>query len=61
MKRVLALLLLCLFVSGSIRAQQSAADAPASKEDVEAYLAVTHARGMAENMMAAMSKPMHQM
>jgi uncharacterized protein len=37
------------------------ADAPATKEDVEAYLAVTHSRELAANITAAMSKPLHQM
>lgn len=42
-------------------AQQSDADAPASKEDVEAYLAVMHSKEMVTNMIAALSKPMQQM
>jgi uncharacterized protein len=61
MKLLLAFFLMCLAISASARAQQSDADAPASKEDVEAYLAVTHSKGMAEKMMAAMATPMHQM
>jgi len=40
---------------------QTAADAPASKDDVERYFEVTHSRDMAQKMLEAMSKPMHQM
>jgi hypothetical protein len=40
---------------------QTGPDAPASKEDVEAYLQVTHAREMTAKMVDAMVKPMHQM
>jgi len=66
MKPLLAFLLFCFALTASTRAQQTSApptgpDAPASKEDVEAYLQVTHSREMATNMMAAISKPMHQM
>lgn len=42
-------------------APKADADAPATKEDVEAYLALVHSKEMAVNMIAAMTKPMHQM
>src|SRR5277367_3348364 len=42
-------------------AAKADADAPATKEDVEAYLAVMHYKELTANMMAAMVKPMHQM
>src|SRR5271169_6255715 len=74
--RVLATLLFCATLTASVRAQQSTPqqaavtpsapaqagpDAPATKEDVEAYLQVTHSREMTTKMMDAMVKPMHQM
>src|SRR5277367_6345284 len=37
------------------------ADAPATKEDVEAYLAVMHYKELTKNMVAAIVKPMQQM
>lgn len=40
---------------------QTAADSPASKEDVEKYLQVMHSHEMMRQMIDAMSKPMHQM
>jgi hypothetical protein len=40
---------------------QTAADAPASKDDVEKYFEVTHSHDMMLKMLDAMSKPMHQM
>ena len=42
-------------------AQQSPADAPATKEDVQKYLDVMHSREMMAQMIEAMSKPIHQM
>ncbi len=33
-------------------------EGPATKEDVEAYLALVHSKEMAVNMIAAMTKPM---
>jgi len=71
MKRLLAFFLLCLAVSVGGRARQTtasqttapqaSADAPASKEDVEAFLAVMHYKDVAANMTAAMAKPLQQM
>jgi hypothetical protein len=51
----------CLVFALSGVAQQSPADAPATKEDVQKYLEVMHSREMMTKMMDAMSKPMHQM
>jgi len=42
-------------------AQQSAADTPATREDVEKYLEVTHARAMTTQIMDVMAKQVHQM
>ena len=42
-------------------AQQSASDSPATKEDVEKYLEVTHARAMMKQVMDVVSKQTHQM
>jgi len=42
-------------------AQQSASDSPATKEDVEKYLEVTHARTMMKQIMDVMTKQVHQM
>ncbi|MFZ0278682.1 MAG: DUF2059 domain-containing protein [Candidatus Sulfotelmatobacter sp.] len=40
---------------------QTAADAPATKEDIEKYFEATHTHDLMLKMMDAMSKPMHQM
>jgi hypothetical protein len=61
MKRILLALTACLVFALSGVAQQSPADAPATKEDVQKYLEVMHSREMMAKMMDAMSKPMHQM
>ena len=42
-------------------AHQSASDSPATKEDVEKYLEVTHARTMMKQIMDVMTKQAHQM
>ncbi len=42
-------------------AQQNAADAPASKEDIERFLETMHSRDTMKNMMSLISKQMHQM
>jgi hypothetical protein len=52
---------LCLGMSGYIAAQQTTADTPATKEDVQRYLQIMHSREMMAKMVEAMSKPMHQM
>jgi len=58
--RFLVAVLLCAGLSWTGLAQ-TAADAPASKDDVEKYFEVTHSRDMMLKMLDAMSKPMHQM
>ena len=54
-----AIVLLC--ASAIAFAQQSPADSPATKEDVQRYLEVMHSREMMSTMLDAMTKPMHQM
>jgi hypothetical protein len=61
MKRIFLALIAYLAFAMSGVAQQSSADAPATKEDVQKYLDVMHSREMIAQMMDAMSKPMHQM
>ena len=59
-KRFLSVLSLC-FVLAGLSFAQTAADAPASKEDVEAYLRAVHSHEMMRQIMEAMVKPMQQM
>jgi hypothetical protein len=61
MKRFLLTMAACLAFVQAGAAQQSASDAPATKEDVQRYLDVMHSREMISQMLDAMSKPMHQM
>lgn len=61
MKRILLAAALCLCTAALGSAQQTASDAPASKEDVQKYLEVMHSREMMAQIVDAMSKPMHQM
>ena len=61
MKHTLIALLLCLSLGGFSAAQQSAADSPATKEDIQRYLQVMHSRDMMAKMVEAMAKPMHDM
>lgn len=61
MKRILVTLCACSLFALTAIAQQSPADAPASKEDVEKYLQVMHSRDMMMKMIDSMAKPMHQM
>jgi uncharacterized protein len=61
MKRCALAVLVCFFFASISFAQQSAADAPASKEDIEKYLDTMHARDLAVSTMNAMTKQMHQM
>src|SRR5689334_4445161 len=60
MKPVILTLVLCFVLSLSGAAQQ-AADAPATKQDVERYLEAVHAHEMVKQMVNAMSVPMHKM
>jgi hypothetical protein len=61
MKRMLMVTCLALVFGWNAAAQESAADAPASKEDVERYMQVMHSQDMVGKMVDAMAKPMHQM
>jgi hypothetical protein len=61
LKRIFLALTACLVFALAGVAQLSAADAPATKEDVQRYLDVMHSREMITKMMDAMSRPMHQM
>ncbi|HKN76062.1 MAG TPA: DUF2059 domain-containing protein [Candidatus Acidoferrum sp.] len=61
MKRSALALLICLVFSCASYAQQNAADAPASKEDIQRYLDAMHSREMTMNMLQAMKPGMHKM
>jgi hypothetical protein len=61
MKRFALAALACLLFASISFAQQSAADAPASKEDIEKYLDATHARDTMKTMMDSVTNQMHQM
>ena len=61
MKHILIAALLCLSCACSGLAQDSAAEAPATKEDVEKYLQAMHSHEMMQKMMDAMVKSMLQM
>jgi hypothetical protein len=56
MKRTFLALTACLVFALAGLAQQSPADTPASKEDVERYLEATHAREMTKQIMDVMAK-----
>ena len=59
MRRLLLSVALIFVLACNLFAQQT--DTPATREDVERYLAVVHARDMMHQMADAMSKPLHQM
>jgi len=61
MKRILLAAALCIAWTASASAQQTTADAPATRADIERYLEVTHAREMMKNVMDVMAKQMQQM
>jgi hypothetical protein len=61
MKRILMVAAVLLGMCGYVPAQQTPADTPATKEDIQKYLQVMHSREMMTKMVDAMSKPMHQM
>jgi len=61
MKRFALGTVVLLCASAIAFAQQSPADSPATKEDVQRYLEVMHSREMMSKMLDAMTKPMHQM
>jgi uncharacterized protein len=58
--RFLVAAVLCVGFSWTGLAQ-TAADAPATKEDVEKYFEAVHSHDMMLKMMEAMAKPMHQL
>jgi hypothetical protein len=60
MKRFAFAALVCLLFTSVTFAQQSAADAPASKEDIERYLDAMHSRELMESTSALVAKQMHQ-
>lgn len=61
MRRCCLAVLFCFTFGYTGFAQQTAADAPATKEDVEKYFQVTRSRKLMDQMMDVMSKPMHKM
>jgi len=61
MKRILIVFSVCLAFACTGLAQGNSADAPATKEDIQRYLDAMHSHEMMQNMITAMSKPMHQM
>jgi hypothetical protein len=61
MKRPVLALLICLLLGSVSFAQQNSADAPASKEDVEKFMAISQKRELVLNTMAAMKKQVRQM
>ena len=60
MKRILLATLLCLSTSLVYSAQQTAADTPATKEDIQKYLEAVHSREVTKQMIDAMAKPQRQ-
>jgi len=60
MKRCAFAVLACLLFASISFAQQSAADAPASKEDIQKYLDAMHSRDRMISMMDLMTKQMHR-
>lgn len=60
MKRTALALLVCLVFGSVSFAQQTDANAPASKADVERYLDAMHTRDMMKNVMEAMTVQMHK-
>jgi hypothetical protein len=61
MKRIVLTLAICLTAGCMNFAQQASLEAPASKDDVERYLEVTHFRDMMKQLVDVMSKQVHQM
>jgi len=61
MKRFAFAVLACLLFASISFAQQSAADGPASKEDIEKYLDAMHYPDLMKSTLDAMTKQMHQM
>ncbi len=61
MKRPVLALLACLLFASISFAQQTDANAPASKADIERYLDVMHSRQMMKDMMQVMTVQVHKM
>lgn len=61
MKRFALAILVSLLVASAGFAQQNPSDAPASKDDIERYLDVIHARDMMKTMTEIVTKQIHQM
>src|SRR6267142_2709299 len=61
MKRFLIAAILCVSFACSGAAQDTGANAPASKEDVERYLDAVHSHDMMQKMTTAMVTSMQQM
>ena len=61
MKRALIAVSLFLAFGWNGLAQQTDADAPATKDDVQRYLDVAHSHDLIIQMVEAMSKPLHKM
>jgi hypothetical protein len=61
MKRMLFVVVMVFVISWTCIAQTSAADSPASKEDVEKVFQVMHSHDMMKKMMATMTQSIHQM
>ena len=61
MKRLFVIATVFLVCASAGRAQQTASDSPATKEDIQRYFDVMHSREMMTKMVDAMTKPMHQM
>ena len=61
MKRPALVLLACLLFASISFAQQTDANAPASKADVEKFLDAMHTRAMMKSMMDAVTVQMHKM
>lgn len=61
MKRFLLVVVACSVLATGCAAQQSTADSPATKEDIEAYLQVVHSHEMMTKTFEAMLQPIHQL
>ena len=59
MRHLIVVLALCLFAAIACLAQQSPADQPATKADIDRYYDAMHIRDNMKLMMEAMSKQMH--
>jgi len=61
MKRFLVAAIVCVSFAYSGLAQDTGANAPASREDVERYLQAVHSHDMMQKIMETMAKSMQQM